>query len=226
LHRHRWRVSQAEAIRIQEHLRDQVITDNDLSEVHTVAALDSEHRWFRQKTKVRVFLFSYPELKLLEMRQASTWMPFPYERGLLSFAAAPAALAALAKLKTAPDLLICDGHGIAHPRRFGLASHLGVLSGIASIGMAQRLLVGHHEPVPMERGAWRPVVEDGEVLGAALRARTGGRLVYVSSGHRVALESAVSYVLDCTIAPHSLASALEAVAGFTAMLLAEESAGS
>jgi deoxyribonuclease V len=176
-----------------------VVLEDDLGEVRLVAALDADHSWFRQKTTVRLFVFSYPQLRLVEASQATTWAPFPYQRGLLSFAEAPAALFALQKLRTMPDLLLADGHGIAHPRRFGLASHLGVLSGIPTIGMAQRLLVGDHEPVPDEAGAWRPIIEENEVVGAALRPRDGGRLVYVSPGHRVGLETAVSFVLSCTV---------------------------
>ena len=123
---------------------------------------------------------------------------FPYVPGLLSFREAPAALAALGQLKTSPDILLCDGHGLAHPRRFGLACHLGLLSGLPSIGVAKSLLTGEHAPPAQERGAWTPLLDGGEVIGAALRTRPGAKPVYVSIGHRISLESALQVVLRCT----------------------------
>ncbi len=125
-------------------------------------------------------------------------MDFPYRTGLLSFREAPAVIAALERLRRQPDLILCDGHGIAHPRRLGLASHLGLLLDRPTIGVAKTLLVGvHDEPGPVP-GDWAPVVDRGEVIGAALRTRAGVRPVYVSIGHRISLETANRRVLGAT----------------------------
>jgi deoxyribonuclease V len=123
---------------------------------------------------------------------------FPYVPGLLSFREAPAILAALSGLKTPPDLLMCDGQGIAHPRRLGIASHLGVLADLPSIGVAKSILVGRHAPLDDHPGAWQPLINRGEVIGAALRTRQGVKPVYVSVGHRLSLETAIELVLRCT----------------------------
>ena len=117
--------------------------------------------------------------------------------GYLSFRETPAALETLSKLRVKPDLLLCDGHGLAHPRRFGLASHLGVLADLPTIGVAKCLLVGTHDELSPERGRWVPLRDDGEVIGAVLRTRARVSPVYVSIGHRISLETAIEYVLGC-----------------------------
>jgi deoxyribonuclease V len=117
----------------------------------------------------------------------------------LSFRETPAVLDALHKLRRQPDLLICDGQGVAHPRRFGLACHIGILEGLPSIGVAKKRLLGSHDPLRDERGAWQPLVDGGEVIGAVLRTRVGVKPVYVSVGHRVRLETAIEYVQRCTL---------------------------
>jgi deoxyribonuclease V len=108
-------------------------------------------------------------------------------------------LAALARLRTRPDLILCDGQGFAHPRRFGLACHLGLLADIPSIGVAKSRLIGEHAELPPEKGAWVPLTDHGEHIGAVLRTRTGVRPVYVSVGHRVSLKTAINLVLRCTM---------------------------
>jgi deoxyribonuclease V len=112
-------------------------------------------------------------------------------------AGAPVVLEALTKLTTHPDLLLCDGHGYAHPRRFGLACHLGLWSDIASIGVAKRRLIGHHAAVEDARGARQALWHEGEIVGTALRTRSGTKPIYVSIGHRVSLETAINLVLQC-----------------------------
>jgi deoxyribonuclease V len=123
---------------------------------------------------------------------------FPYIPGLLSFREVPAALAALEALPAAPDLILCDGQGIAHPRRCGLASHLGLLARTPSIGVAKTRLVGEHRAPAARRGAWAPLVHRGERIGAVLRTRAGVKPVYVSIGHRVSLATALRLVMACT----------------------------
>jgi len=122
---------------------------------------------------------------------------FPYVPGLLSFRELPPLLAAWKRVKTVPDVLIVDGQGYAHPRRFGLACHLGVLLDLPAIGCAKSRLIGEHEDPPPGRGAWTPLVDGGEVIGAALRTRHGRNVVYVSIGHRVTLAAAIRVVLAC-----------------------------
>jgi deoxyribonuclease V len=123
---------------------------------------------------------------------------FPYVPGYLSFREAPAALAAMRRLRRDPDLIVCDGQGFAHPRRFGLACHLGLLANLPSIGVAKSRLIGEHAVLGSQRGEWVPLVDDGERIGVVLRTRTGVRPVYVSVGHRISLETAIDYVLRCT----------------------------
>jgi deoxyribonuclease V len=118
--------------------------------------------------------------------------------GLLAFRELPAVLAALAGLKTAPDIILCDGQGIAHPRRFGSASHLGVLLDVPTIGVGKTRLVGRYDEPPDVKGAWTPLLDGAETIGAVLRTRAGVRPVYVSTGHRVSLETAIELTLACT----------------------------
>jgi deoxyribonuclease V len=143
-----------------------------------------------------VVLFSYPQWQELETAFACCPLTFPYVPGLLSFREIPPILAALEGLSAAPDLIFCDGQGYAHPRRFGLASHLGVLLDVPTIGCAKSRLIGDHaEPGP-RRGSWTPLTDAGERIGAVLRTRAGSRPIYVSVGHRVSLERAIALTLE------------------------------
>jgi deoxyribonuclease V len=195
---HQWDVTPAEAVAIQERLRHRVIREDVLGPVHTVAGVDVGFEDKGAITRAAVAVLSFPELALVEsavVRQPTT---FPYVPGLLSFREVPAILEALEQLETLPDLLLCDGQGIAHPRRFGLASHLGVVTELPAIGVAKSRLVGRHQPVPEEKGGRRPLLHKGEVVGMVLRTRTRVRPVFVSLGHRISLETAVDHVLRCT----------------------------
>jgi len=204
---HRWDLTPKEARALQEELRSRVVPEDDLGPLRRVAGVDAGFprrpgSGGERVARAAAAVFSFPELEPLEEAVAEVPLEFPYIPGLLSFRELPAVLAALTKLSTAPDLLLCDAHGQAHPRRFGLACHLGVVTDLPSIGAAKSRLVGEHEEVPWEKGAWRPLVvrdsDDPEVVGAVLRSRTGVRPVYVSVGHRVCLETAVELVLRCT----------------------------
>ncbi len=143
-------------------------------------------------------VLAYPSLELNDSAIARRPTSFPYVPGLLSFRELPAVLEALEQLKQLPDLLLCDGQGYAHPRRIGIASHLGVLTDIPSIGVGKTRLIGEHRPVADERGAWQPLLDKGEVIGAVLRTRKGVKPLYISAGHRISLESAIEYVMGCT----------------------------
>jgi deoxyribonuclease V len=194
---HPWDVSPKEAAVIQERLSQAVIVEDDLGPVSIVAGVDIGLLENNTITRAAVAVLSYPELELVDKAIVHRPTTFPYVPGLLSFREAPAALEALEHLSVRPDLLLCDGQGRAHPRRFGLACHLGLLSGIPSAGVAKSRLVGNHEGVGDERGSQQPLLLDGEVIGTVLRTRTAVKPVFVSIGHRISLETAVAYVLRC-----------------------------
>lgn len=140
---------------------------------------------------------SLPDLEIVEVKCAWGKPEFPYVPGLLSFREVPLALEALERLTLPPDFLLADGQGLAHPRRFGLACHLGLLTGLPSIGCAKSILVGKHGSVGHKKGSWATLEEKGGVVGAALRTRDGVSPLYVSIGHRVDLPSAIRWVLAC-----------------------------
>jgi len=209
---HKWRVSTAEARAIQEKLREQWEGTDRLGTIRTVAGLDAafvltgsqalkkRSRWERLREANRaigcVVVFRYPEMIEVERAYAVVRLEFPYVPGLLSFREVPALLAALKKLKTMPDLLFCDAHGYAHPRRMGLATHVGVLLERPTIGCAKSILIGTHGELGEEAGNWTELVDDGERIGAAVRTRTGVKPVYVSQGNRVSLRTAVGFTLE------------------------------
>ena len=195
---HDWLVSPREARAIQERLRDSVITRTEVAEVHHVAGVDVGFENGGRTTRAVIASLDFPGLQLQEYSLARMPTQFPYVPGLLSFREIPAILKALEGLAEAPDVLICDGQGLAHPRRLGVASHLGVLTGLPSIGVAKTRLVGTHDEVPDSRGAWVPLKDQDEIIGAVLRTREGVKPVYVSIGHRVDLEFAIELVMRCT----------------------------
>jgi deoxyribonuclease V len=195
---HPWQVSAQEAIAIQESLRQQVVREDRFDPIRTVAGVDVGFEADGTITRAAVVVLGYPELDLVETAIARCPTTFPYIPGLLSFREAPAVLDALDRLEALPDLLICDGQGIAHPRRLGLASHLGLCTGLPSIGAAKSRLIGRHEPVGEGRGDRQPLWDGDEIIGAVLRTRKNTQPVYVSIGHRISLETAVQLVLACT----------------------------
>lgn len=195
---HPWPQTVAEARAIQENLRGRVITRDQFGPVRTVAGIDVGCEKGGAITRAAIVVLDFPGLALHEQAVAREPTRFPYVPGYLSFREVPAVLAAMDKLQEKPDLLLCDGQGLAHPRRFGIACHLGLLTDTPSIGVAKSRLIGTHEEIPNEKGAWRPLLDDGEVIGAVLRTRVGVKPVFVSIGHRLGLETAIEYVLRCT----------------------------
>lgn len=182
---------------MQRELRAHLILTDHLEPVRRVAGVDVGFEAAGTVTRAAVAVLRYPELDVLETAIARRPTAFPYIPGLLSFRELPAVLAALEQLREPPDLLLCDGQGIAHPRRFGIASHLGLLVDIPAIGVAKTRLCGTHEEPPNQRGAWTPLWGQGEIIGAVLRSRIGVRPLYISPGHRVGLETAIAYVMGC-----------------------------
>jgi deoxyribonuclease V len=193
-----WPTTTADARAIQERFRDQVVRKDALAEVRRVAGLDVGFEAGGAITRAAVAVLSFPDLQLVD--QAMAWRPtdFPYVPGLLSFREVPALLDALAQLGEPPDLLLCDGQGYAHPRRFGLACHLGVLTGLPSVGVAKSRLIGTHGPLGREKGDWAWLWDQGEVIGALVRTRRNVQPLYISVGHKITLETSISYVMAST----------------------------
>ena len=197
-HTHAWDISVAQARQVQLKLREKVIREDRLKKtIHTVAGVDVGFEDNGNITRAAVAVLTFPGLALCEYAIARCPTGFPYVPGFLSFRETPAVLEALDKLNRLPDVLLCDGQGIAHPRRFGIACHIGVLTSIPSIGVAKSRLVGTHAAVPGEKGAYASLMDHDEEIGAVLRTREGVKPVYVSIGHKVSLPSAISLVMHC-----------------------------
>jgi len=195
---HPWDVSTDQAKAIQEKFRHQVIRVDQLGSVKHVAGIDVGFESNGTITRASVVFMSFPELIIEEQVLSCSPTTFPYVPGLLSFREIPAVLKAFSNLSSFPDLLFCDGQGIAHPRRFGLASHLGLICDTPSIGVAKSRLIGEHEKVGQVRGDWQPLIDLDERVGSVLRTRTGVKPLYVSPGYRVSIETANYMVLECT----------------------------
>jgi deoxyribonuclease V len=193
-----WPGEVAAARVVQETLCSQVVREDRLGPVNTVAGVDVGFEDRGKTTRAAVVLLSFPGLETVAQAISRSPTRFPYVPGYLSFRELPAVMEALDRLAELPDLILCDGQGLAHPRRFGLACHLGVLADIPCIGVAKSRLVGRHDEVPPDKGQWVPLLDDGETIGAVLRTRTRVRPVYVSIGHRVTLDTAIDYTLRCT----------------------------
>lgn len=193
---HRWDVSREEAIEIQQRLRGKVSMGRTFSQVSTVAGIDVGLKK-RNVVRAAVVVLSYPQLTPIDQSLAELAVSFPYIPGLLAFREAPVVLAALEKLETEPDLFIFDGQGLAHPRRMGIATHIGLIIDRPSIGCAKSRLCGtHRQPAP-KAGSWVHLYDGQAVIGAVVRTRTDVQPLYVSIGHKIDLESAIDYVLNC-----------------------------
>ncbi|MGC9527695.1 MAG: deoxyribonuclease V, partial [Limnospira sp.] len=197
-HPETWPETAADAIAIQEQLKSLVVTGDRLEAVRYVAGVDVGFLDNYTISQAGVAVLSFPDLQLQETAIARRPTTFPYLPGFLSFREVPVILDALEKLTMIPNLMICDGQGIAHPKRFGLACHLGVAIDVPTIGAAKSRLIGTHQELPPEKGSWRPLKDRGETIGAVVRSRTNVRPLYVSPGHRIGLESAIDYTLQCT----------------------------
>ncbi|HID97159.1 MAG TPA: deoxyribonuclease V [Thermodesulfobacteriaceae bacterium] len=195
---HKWCVTPSEAREIQDRLREELILHDDFNMIEYAAGVDAGYRKKDRIIQAAVCTLTLSDLHMVEYSLAKQPADFPYIPGLLSFREIPAVLAAMEKLGRQPDILICDGQGTAHPRRMGIAAHLGLITGIPSLGVAKSRLAGTHDRVPDIRGAWVPLIDKDEIIGAVLRTRKGVKPVYVSPGHRIGLETAVNLVMKCT----------------------------
>ena len=186
----------SEARRLQQQIPALVVRSDRLGKLRTVAGADIS---LEKKTGyAAVILYSYPELAELERVWCSGQLRFPYVPGLLAFREIPLLLEAFKKLRRRPDLILADAHGWAHPRRAGLACHLGIVLDTPTIGCAKSVLVGQYAMPAAKRGSTSPLCDGKETLGVVLRTRTGVRPVFVSCGHRVSLQTAVRLTLDCS----------------------------
>jgi deoxyribonuclease V len=194
---HRWDLAPGDARALQAELAVRIERADRFEEIRLVAGIDISANNYTGIARAAIVLLSYPDMRVVERRRHEEDLRFPYVPGLLSFREAPSILATYEQLQRRPDLLLVDGQGIAHPRRLGIAAHLGLLLDTPAVGVAKSILVGTHKPVGEHTGDWQPLVDKGEVIGAALRTREKVKPVYVSIGHRVSLETAVGIVLRC-----------------------------
>ncbi len=196
-----WPKDSKAAIAFQRQLATQIITTDDfgpISDIKYVAGVDAGFEDGGTITRAAVVVLTFPELELVEMAIARVPTTFPYVPGLLSFREAPALLEALAKIEIEPDLILCDGQGIAHPRRLGIASHLGLLVNKPTIGVAKSRYIGTYDEPDLEKGSYSKLMGKDEQIGAVVRTRTNVKPLFISAGHRISLETAIDIVLKCT----------------------------
>jgi deoxyribonuclease V len=196
---HRWCVTPPQASAIQRRLASLVRQVPLGGAPRLVAGLDAAFSRDDQRCLAAVVVWDMREQRVIERRVAVRPLRFPYVPGLLSFREGPALLAALRKLRTSPDAFICDGHGLAHPRRFGIACHVGVILNRPSIGCAKSRLIGTHGAPGSRRGAVAPLIDGGEVIGSVLRTQDDINPVFVSVGHLIDLRAAQGIVLACAV---------------------------
>jgi len=190
-----WPVTEAAALAEQDRLRGSVVTSGTLSGIRLVAGLDVAYAKDSDQLAAAVVVLDTATLTPVEQQAVTGTASFPYVPGLLAFREIPALADALGRLRAVPDVLVCDGYGIAHPRRFGLASHLGLLAGVPSIGVAKTPFVGEYDEPARARGAWTDLTDGGEIVGRVLRTQPGVNPVFVSVGHAVSLDEACDLVL-------------------------------
>ncbi|MDT0344347.1 endonuclease V [Streptomyces litchfieldiae] len=198
-HPHTTPATAAEAEAIQLGLRRHTVLDGSgpaPGAPGTVAGVDVAYDDGRDLVAAAAVALDAVTLEVVDRATAVGPVAFPYVPGLLAFRELPAVLDALGRLRRTPDLVVCDGYGIAHPRRFGLASHLGVLTGLPTIGVAKNPFTFRHQPPAPHRGAFTPLLDGDTEVGRALRTRDGVKPVFVSPGHRVTLDGACAHALD------------------------------
>ena len=195
--RHRWDLAPREAMALQTRLAARIEREDRLGELRRVAGVDVGFESNGTIARAAVAVLAFPSLEIVDCAIARMPVTFPYIPGLLSFREVPVVVAALGNLRTKPDVVLCDGQGIAHPRRCGFASHLGLVTGLPTIGVAKTRLIGTHREPAASRGRWTPLVDHGETIGAVLRTRAGVKPLYVSIGHRVSLATAIRLVMAC-----------------------------
>jgi deoxyribonuclease V len=197
-HRHEWNITPDAAITLQKQLAAELIDDRplDFNSLKLVAGVDVSVK--ENVSQAAVVVISFPDFKPVETVLAQQPTPFPYIPGLLTFREGPVLEEAFLNLQSQPDVFIFDGMGRAHPRRMGIAAHMGLWLQRPTVGCGKTLFVGVHKPVGEERGSAEELVHRGEVIGKVLRTRTGVKPVYISSGHLIDLDSSIELILRCT----------------------------
>jgi deoxyribonuclease V len=194
---HTWQLSVAEAVEMQHRLAVQVLRSGGVAHPHYIAGADLSVSRVGRAATGAVVVLEYPDLSLVEARVISGEVDFPYVPGLLSFREAPLVLKAFQALEIKPDLVLVDGQGVAHPRRIGLASHLGLFLDTPTIGCAKSRLCGSHQAPGAEPGEYVELVDNREIIGVVLRTKVGTNPVYVSVGHKIDLPTAVHWIMGC-----------------------------
>jgi deoxyribonuclease V len=194
---HAWDLTPQQAIALQKTLRAEVVSTRpiDLQAVRLVAGVDVSVK--SNRSNAAVVVVTYPDFRLVETVVAERPTPFPYIPGLLSFREGPVLAEAFERLRSEPDVLLFDGMGIAHPRRIGIASHLGLWLGKPTVGCGKTLLCGRYSDLGLEKGSAAPLIDKGDTIGVALRTRTGTNPIFVSKGHLADVDTAAALVLRC-----------------------------
>lgn len=197
---HEWNLPIPEAIALQHQLAKQIILQDHVEEVKYVAGVDMAINEEHEMARAAVVLLTYPALEIIEKHIYEESVRMPYVPGLLSFREAPSVLGAVGKLRQRPDLVMVDGQGIAHPRRMGIASHLGLWLHLPTIGCAKSILTGRYDQTELkeEAGSWVPLIHKQATIGAVVRTRTRVNPMIISLGHLISLETSIRYVLACS----------------------------
>jgi deoxyribonuclease V len=194
---HSWEVTPKEAKKIQEDLRGQIELQDSFNEIKLVAGADVAFDKSKNESYGGVITYSFPELKEIERKGVKKEITFPYIPGLLSFREAPVLLEAFALLKTEPDVIMFDGQGLAHFRRMGIATHMGILLGKTTIGCAKSRLIGRFEEPGEDAGCYSPLMDDGQEVGVVLRTKRRVKPIFVSQGNKISLNTCVDILLKC-----------------------------
>jgi len=193
--KHQWDLSEARAKELQENLSPKIIKIDQLPTVKFIAGTDVSYKKDTDKIIAAIVILNAENLELVESVTVEDTVSFPYIPGLFSFREIPPLIKAFEKLKTSPDLVVCDGQGYAHPRRFGLACHLGLLMDIPSIGCAKNMMIGKYKEPDITRGSFCKIIDNEETIGRVLRTQNNVKPVYVSIGHKISLETATEWIL-------------------------------
>jgi deoxyribonuclease V len=195
---HEWNLTPREAVKIQQQLRELIRLTPLTGEVRTIAGADISYNRFSDHLYAAIVVLRLSDLEIAETAGVQSEAMFPYVPGLLSFREIPPLLKAWEQLRTKPDVMMLDGQGIAHPRRLGIACHIGLLLDLPTFGCAKSILVGHHHELGVEAGSQTPLVDRDEVVGTALRTKRKVNPVYISAGHRIDLPTAVDLAMRTT----------------------------
>jgi deoxyribonuclease V len=195
--RHEWTADITEAMEIQRRFAGEISRFGNITDAHLIAGVDIAVDRASGMGTAAVVIVNYPALNIIEVQTVTGRVPFPYVPGLLSFREIPLIIPAFKKVKNTPDIVIVDGHGIAHPRRIGLASHLGLFLNVPTIGCARSRLVGQYKEPGMTPGSWSVLIDNTDVIGAVLRTKANVKPVYISPGHMIDLKSSNDWVMAC-----------------------------